>query len=62
MYLYVFRALNAHLQEDTPAAYGTVTLYENSLKLCTDRISGTFYRVTVSYAAYTQCILLKMSI
>ena len=54
MSLYMFRALNAHLQEDTlySAAYGPVTLYESSwwpvgahfeweLKLYTDRTPRT---------------------
>ena len=66
MSLYMFRALNAHLQEDT--LYTCSIWYRHSLIdfvvacRCTDRPPQTVYRVTVPYTACIQCILLKMSI
>jgi len=66
MSLYMFRGLNAHLQEDT--LYTCSIWYCHSLRefvvacRCTDRPLRTVYKVTVPYAVSIQCILLKMSI
>jgi len=72
MSLYMFRALNVHLQEDTlcvHAAYGTVTLYESSwwsvgahANCAPTGHHEISQRVTVPYDACIQCILLKMRI
>jgi len=69
MSLCMFRALNAHLEDDT--LYTCRIWYCHSLRefvvtcrctLCTDRSPWSVYRVTVLYAAFIQCIILKMSI
>ena len=75
IFLYMFRALSAHFQEDTlytcsiwychslweflVACRYAVWVRTESLKLWTDRPPRN---VTVPYAACVQCILLKMSI
>jgi len=66
MPLYMFRALNAHLQEDT--LYTCSIWYSHSVNSLWWPVSAPTghhelsQRVTVPYVACIQCILLKMSI
>jgi hypothetical protein len=58
-FLYMFRAINAHLQEVT--LYACSIWYRHSEnKWVVDH--SIFFRVTIPYAACIQCDLLKMSI